>query len=213
MTVARRDAITRSWRLPCRRSACIHPGALMLAGVLAACSEDSNSVTPPARVSSTGTPAFAVVPAVSKLLGRATFSDHHDPNFQVKRMSPHWKIDIKAKPGFDLAVQIIDFPVGSQSTWHTHPGPGVHPGGYRGDIVLRVRRPHVYAASCEGAWGVPRLRRPRASRPQRVWGSGAERGDVLRASRRALKNDEPNPETVRSERRAGSPRPIVLIRG
>ena len=99
-----------------------HAGALALVGSLAACN-DANTVTPPARVSGVGSPSFAVIPTSSKLLGRSTFSDSHDPHFQVKRMSPHWSIDIKAKPAFDIAVQTIDFPVGSQSTWHVHPGP------------------------------------------------------------------------------------------
>ncbi len=58
---------------------------------------------------------------VSTLVGRATFEDA----FKVKRedRATGWEIKVKAKPNLDLAVQVIDFPVGSHSGWHSHPGP------------------------------------------------------------------------------------------
>jgi hypothetical protein len=58
---------------------------------------------------------------VSMLVGRATIEDR----FRVKRVdkSLDWAVEVAAKPSLDIAVQTIDFPVDSQSTWHTHPGP------------------------------------------------------------------------------------------
>ena len=56
----------------------------------------------------------------STLLGRATYSDP----INVRRVGEdHWKVDVKAKPALDVAVQSIAFPPGSQSSWHSHPGP------------------------------------------------------------------------------------------
>ena len=57
----------------------------------------------------------------STLVGRATF----DEPFKVKRVdgSRDWEVEVEAKPNLDVAVQTIDFPAGSQSTWHVHPGP------------------------------------------------------------------------------------------
>jgi len=57
----------------------------------------------------------------SNLIGRATFDDR----FKVKRVDKalDWAVEIEAKPNLDIAVQTIDFPIGSQSSWHVHPGP------------------------------------------------------------------------------------------
>jgi hypothetical protein len=65
----------------------------------------------------------AAVSPTSKLLARSTFSDPNDQNFDIKRITDDWHIQIKSKPAFDLAVQTITFPPGSASGWHTHPGP------------------------------------------------------------------------------------------
>lgn len=57
---------------------------------------------------------------VSALIGRATFED----KLKVKRGDDSgWKVEVKAKPDFDIAVQTIEFPVGAHSGWHSHPGP------------------------------------------------------------------------------------------
>jgi hypothetical protein len=61
--------------------------------------------------------------SASTLLGRATFSDPSEDNFKVKRRTGHWQVEIKAKPALDIAVQSIVFQPGSQSGWHSHPGP------------------------------------------------------------------------------------------
>lgn len=53
----------------------------------------------------------------------AAFSDPKDQNLDVKRITDDWHMDIKAKPGFDIAVQTIVFQPGSTSGWHRHPGP------------------------------------------------------------------------------------------
>ena len=64
-----------------------------------------------------GTPSSG---SQSTLLGRATYDDP----ISVRRVGEDkWKIDIKAKPALDVAVQSIVFQPGSQSGWHSHPGP------------------------------------------------------------------------------------------
>jgi hypothetical protein len=56
----------------------------------------------------------------STLVGRATFDDP----ISVRRVGEDkWKVDVKAKPALDVAVQSIVFQPGSQSGWHSHPGP------------------------------------------------------------------------------------------
>lgn len=71
-----------------------------------------------------GTPAFtASSGSISTVLGRATFGDPSHANFEVKRITGNWDVEIKSKPAFDLAVQTIAFPAGSHSGWHSHPGP------------------------------------------------------------------------------------------
>jgi hypothetical protein len=58
--------------------------------------------------------------SISTPIGRATFEDR----LKVKRADDSgWKVDIKAKPDFDIAVQTIEFPAGAHSGWHSHPGP------------------------------------------------------------------------------------------
>jgi hypothetical protein len=104
--------------------------ALVLAISLTACSDRKDALGP--RSPETGTAAvWAGGPSstmgsgsTSKLLGRSTFSaPGDDENFDVKRKTGHWQIEIKAKPEFDIAVQTISFDAGGQSGWHSHPGP------------------------------------------------------------------------------------------
>ena len=49
---------------------------------------------------------------ISTPLGRATFADPQGETFKVKRITGDWHVEVKAKPGFDLAVQEIDFAPG-----------------------------------------------------------------------------------------------------
>jgi hypothetical protein len=65
----------------------------------------------------------AAIPSVGTLLGRATFVDPKDPTLTVKRITGEFHVEVKAHPAMDVAMQSINFPVGAQSTWHTHPGP------------------------------------------------------------------------------------------
>ena len=65
----------------------------------------------------------AAIPSSSTLLGRATFEDPKDQTLMVKRITGDFHVEVKAKPKLDVAMQQINFPAGSQSTWHTHPGP------------------------------------------------------------------------------------------
>ena len=97
-----------------------YASALFLMG----CKGDSDSVVTGTRNASSLDPHFTMgTGTTSTPLGRATFSDPDDQNFKVKRMTGDWHIEIKSKPAFDLAIQSITFNPGSQSGWHTHPGP------------------------------------------------------------------------------------------
>src|SRR4051812_41301732 len=101
----------------------MHVGGLALVTVLAGCTDDSGSVAPRVPDPTTGGPSFTPGSgSTSTLLGRSTFSDPHDHTFDVKRMTRDWQFEVKA-PAFDIAVQTIDFAPGSQSGWHSHPGP------------------------------------------------------------------------------------------
>jgi len=99
-------------------------GALLLASLLTGCADGADSLAPPRADPLATTPSFTRGSgSTSALLGRTTFSDPTDPTFKVKRITGDWHVEIKSKPAFDLAVQRIDFPAGSHSGWHRHPGP------------------------------------------------------------------------------------------
>src|SRR5690349_9939230 len=100
-----------------------HAGVLALAIVALACSDGSSSVAPHARGLEAQTPLATKGTSQSTVLARATFSDPSDPVFKVKRISDDWHVELKSKPGFDLAVQSIVFEPGTHSGWHSHPGP------------------------------------------------------------------------------------------
>ena len=106
-----------------------HACALALATSLAACSDARRTVGPGAASAqdqsetSQSDLAASTIPTVSKLLGRATFSDPDDQNLKVMRIADDWHFELKAKPAFDVAVQTIAFAPHAQSTWHQHPGP------------------------------------------------------------------------------------------
>jgi hypothetical protein len=107
----------------------LHSGrarALVLATSLIACSDAKQSTGPRAALDPAATtPSFTVGTGGSKstLLGRATFSDPREKSLEIKRRTGDWRVQIEAKPALDIAVQTIDFPAGSQSGWHSHPGP------------------------------------------------------------------------------------------
>jgi hypothetical protein len=113
---------------------CSRVGALALVLSLPACRDaiDPHSVRdgdrgplPPSFTLSSG--------STSTLLARANFAaalrkhddddDEASPSFKVKRTTPDWRVEVKAKPNLDLAVQDIVFAPGGQSGWHQHPGP------------------------------------------------------------------------------------------
>jgi hypothetical protein len=97
---------------------------LILATSLAACADGKTAVAPGSLDSASASPSYtASSGSSSKLLGRATFGDPNDNNFDIKRKTGDWQMQIKGKPAFDIAVQTIDFPAGSSSGWHSHPGP------------------------------------------------------------------------------------------
>lgn len=106
---------------PLRRG---HLCALILATSLTACSDAKQSTGPRALDPTATTPSFTLGSGSSStLLGRATFSDPEKKSFQVKRRTGDWRVAIEAKPALDIAVQSILFQPGSQSGWHSHPGP------------------------------------------------------------------------------------------
>ena len=96
---------------------------LLLAISLAACADGKDSVSPRVSDITPGSASFAALPSSSKLLGRATFGDSASETFKIKRITGDWHIELKSKSLFDIAVQTIDFPSGSSSSWHSHPGP------------------------------------------------------------------------------------------
>lgn len=106
------------------RNSCL--AALLLAGGLLGCKDGNAAVGPKsnnASMDASMTEAAAVA-SKSTLLGRATFEPTgNDDKIQVKRRTDDWSMDFKSRPGFDVAVQKIVFPVGASSGWHTHPGP------------------------------------------------------------------------------------------
>lgn len=98
--------------------------SLLAAGALG-CKDGNAAVGPDARrpgIDASMSVGAAGPASTSTLLGRATFESDHK-NFDIKRKTDDWHIDIKSKPAFDIAVQRILFPVGASSGWHTHPGP------------------------------------------------------------------------------------------
>lgn len=93
-------------------------------GTLVSCKGGSDSVAPRALdVASSGPVFTAGVGTASTLLGRATFIDPSDPVIKIKRITGDWHMELKAKPGLDIAIQTITFQPGGQSGWHSHPGP------------------------------------------------------------------------------------------
>jgi hypothetical protein len=68
-----------------------------------------------------GTPGSG---STSTLVGRGTFQEA----FKVKRKAQggadgNWEVEVQTKSSLDIATQVIDFPPGAHSGWHSHPGP------------------------------------------------------------------------------------------
>ena len=98
-------------------------GAAVAAISVLACGEGRNAVGPKKDLTPSDPSYTLGVGSKSTLLGRATFTDPKDQNLNVKRVTDDWHMEIKAKPGFDIAVQSITFDPGGNSGWHRHPGP------------------------------------------------------------------------------------------
>jgi hypothetical protein len=100
--------------------------ALTIAILFAACKGDTDPVRPQGardgRDPSTLSPLFTKGTSTSTLLGRATFRSGSQP-FQINRRTGDWRIEINSSRAMDIAVQSIDFPAGTHSGWHSHPGP------------------------------------------------------------------------------------------
>jgi hypothetical protein len=107
-------------------------GAVVVAGVFAACRNGRDAVGPRESVNSaSGVAVYNPTDPMSTMgsgtastpLGRATFADPDDQTLKVMRKTGDWAVDIKSKPAVDIAVQSIVFQPGGQSGWHSHPGP------------------------------------------------------------------------------------------
>lgn len=93
-------------------------GVAIVALPLTAC-EQSGEPAAPTSSASLRSPAYTLSSgSTSTLLGRATFGDR----FNVERNTGKWKTHVESEP-LDIAVQQIVFAPGSQSGWHSHPGP------------------------------------------------------------------------------------------
>jgi hypothetical protein len=104
------------------RCTCVTAFALVLS--LPACRDSEGLLAAHEHDQGMTMPSFTMGSGSSStLLGRATFGDPADQTFKVKRLTGDWHVEIKAKPVLDLAVQSIVFQPGSQSGWHSHPGP------------------------------------------------------------------------------------------
>jgi hypothetical protein len=99
-------------------------GALACAALLTACKDGKEPAGPRSAGDPPSGPSHTLASGSSStLLGRANFSDPSDQVLKVKRITGDWHMEIKSKPGFDLAVQTITFQPGGNSGWHSHPGP------------------------------------------------------------------------------------------
>jgi hypothetical protein len=98
-------------------------GAVVCAALLIGCKDATKPVAPHSTAVAPSQPVFTLGSGTSStLLGRANFSDPSDPVLKVKRITGDWHMELKATPGFDLAIQTITFQPGGQSGWHSHPG-------------------------------------------------------------------------------------------
>jgi hypothetical protein len=59
------------------------------------------------------------VAPTANFIGQATYTDLD----KVKRITKDWHVELKAKGGLEVVVRSFDYPVGSATVWHTHPGP------------------------------------------------------------------------------------------
>jgi hypothetical protein len=104
---------------------------VVVAAIVVACNTDRQTVGPRDRDARTSGTVSAPTDAhftmgtgtASTPLARETFNDPDNQTFNIKRKTGDLDIEIKAKTPFDIAVQRIVFQPGSQSGWHSHPGP------------------------------------------------------------------------------------------
>jgi quercetin dioxygenase-like cupin family protein len=96
-----------------------------LVAVIVACSDGKDAASTRAGALEPTSPAFTPSSGGYKStpLARSTFSDPKDPMYMLKRKTGEWHLELKARPGLDVAVQTISFPAGSASGWHSHSGP------------------------------------------------------------------------------------------
>jgi hypothetical protein len=99
--------------------------AASLVATFVACTGDAEPPTAAGHDHDGGDPHFTAASGSSSvLLGRATFSVPKDPVLKIVRDTGDWRLELKAKPALDIAVQRITFAAnGGNSGWHRHPGP------------------------------------------------------------------------------------------
>jgi quercetin dioxygenase-like cupin family protein len=86
--------------------------AILTGSSLVSCSENTAA---PAGLA----PQFTVGSGVTRTdLAQSTFDVD-----KIKRITDNWHVELKAKPGLDIAVRRFEYAPGSQTGWHRHPGP------------------------------------------------------------------------------------------
>jgi hypothetical protein len=98
-------------------------GALAVAGLIVAAPLVARA-TPPLGISFTPV-GRATVPAFDvRRTFRVQTGDDVDGRDEDKgRESKSWKLQLEATAPIDVATQLVTFPAGGNSGWHTHPGP------------------------------------------------------------------------------------------
>jgi hypothetical protein len=125
-------------------------GTLAVAGLIVAAPFVAQA-TPPLGIFFTPV-GRATVPAfdVRRTFLLQTGDDADDRNDDGDREHKSWKLQLEATAPIDVATQVVTFPVGANSGWHTHPGPvffTVRTGTltvYEGDDPTCT--PHVFTA-------------------------------------------------------------------
>lgn len=93
------------------------PVLLMFLPLIGCSSEPAAPAAPGA--SAPVTPQFTTGSGVTRTdLAQSTFDID-----KVKRITDKWHVELKAKPGLEIAVRTFSYAPGSQTGWHQHPGP------------------------------------------------------------------------------------------
>ena len=86
--------------------------------LIAACDAPSRSVEPPKTAASQPSQTLGQG-STPTFIGQATYQDMD----KVKRVTPDWHVELKAKGGLEVVVRSFAYAAGSFTGWHKHPGP------------------------------------------------------------------------------------------